>query len=488
MPTVGLCVIAKNAASTLEACLRSVKGLVAAVVLVDTGSTDRTAEVARENGAKVVAFPWNGDFSAARNAALAAVSTDWILVLDADEELDQAASAWIRQELKAPRVDGYVVPVRNYLKPWAQPLIDHHALPSAERHPRAPDVTSYMHSEVCRLYRRDPDIYYVGHVHEQVEYRMMQLGRPIGRAGFFIHHFGWYLIDEEGLLRKHKLYGELLAKKAQERPDDPQALLQYGDALCAWSGKVEEGLALFMKAAALRGCDPTIWAYIASALLQLNQMDAALIAVEQIPAGDEYAGKRAQIKGEVLGACKRWEEACVAYREALEHFPDNLDVQKKLALLEMETGNREQGIARMRAAIAVAERQALAHGHAHLFLCAAELCAQIKQWPDALRLANAGLMRNASLLPVRELPFQELRLRAAVATGQPAEAAEAAARISEHAPSPRAILRHAAILNQSGNLSAACRVIAFGLKQFPMSDELKQVQRELGAMTADALA
>ncbi len=481
MSTLGLCVIAKNSAGTLRACLASVVGLVDAIVVVDTGSTDDTSEIASENGAAVLSFQWNNDFAAARNAALAAIDTDWVFVLDADEELDPAAHAWIREELKAPRADGYITPVRNYLQPWDEPLTGKISISAAERHPRAPEAVGYVPSEVCRLYRRDPDIYYVGHVHEQVEYRMMQLGRPIGKAGFFIHHFGWYAIDEEGLRRKRELYGDLLAEKLRNRPDDAQVLLQYGDALCNWNGKVEEGLACFMKVAALEGTDKAVWMYIASALLKLGQLEAVLIAIAQAPAVVEHAGMRAQIKGEALEGLMRWEEACAAYREALDCLPGSIGIQTRLALLEMREGDREQGMARMRNAIPVVEAEAFARPRAHAFLRAAEMHAVMQEWPESMRLLDAGLKHYPE-----SVPMHDLRLKAAVATEQLAMAAQAAECIVDLAPSPRSVLRQAAILHRIGNKNAAHSAIQRGLMLFPLSNDLQQAQQELSA-TAPAL-
>ena len=481
MPTLDLCVIAKDSAATLPACLASVKGLVSSMVVVDTGSCDGTQEVARQHGAKVISFKWCGDFAAARNAALAAVDSDWILVLDADEELDGGAHAWIRKELEAPRADAYITPVRNYLKPWENPLTGAHDLLPEERHPAAPDAKAYVHSEVCRLYRRNPDIYYIGHVHEQVEYRLMQLGRRIGRADFFIHHFGWYLIDEHGLERKRTMYADLLAEKARQRPDDPLVLLQYGDALCAWAGKTEEGLALFMKAAALNPNLQDLWIYIALALLKLGQLEAALIALGQIPPKERDRARLAQMRGEALGALKRWSEARAAYEEALKYDPDSIAIMAKLGLIEMEDGSPAKGMRRMRRAIAAAEAQAEKHDHARPYLCAAELCAQVKEWDDALRLTTKGLAIDPSLGAL-----QEIRLQAAVATNRLAEAAESAASLAKGGASPRAFLRHAAILNQAGDRLAARGALTRGLGHFPDAELLHQALAELAAPAMQA--
>lgn len=476
-PTLGLSVIAKNAAGTLRACLKSVEGLVDAMVVVDTGSTDRTAEIARECGATVVLLPWTDDFSAARNATLAALGTDWVLVLDADEELDKKAHAWIRGELQAPSAEGYVVPVRNYLQAWDQPLTDQFPVPPGEIHPGAPNAKSYLHSQVCRLFRRDPDIYYIGHLHEQVEYRLMELGRPIAMAGFFIHHFGWYLIDDASRLLKLHMYYELIAEKMRQRPDDPQVLLQYGDALRRVGGQPEQGIACFMKAAALKEDDHTIWMNMAAGLLQIGQFEAALIAIARVPVDVDYAAGRFQLEAKALEGLERNEEALVAYRMATELAPDQLDIQARLALLEMKLGHEECGKLRMQNAIAIAEAQAWTQSHVQPFLRLAEMHAQVKQWHDVLRCSRAGLKLRPDLVPLHQL-----RLHAAIATESFTEAAEAAAAIAEINPEPRSIMRHAAVLNHFGKVKEAHGVITRGLELFPVSNELQQVERELKAM------
>jgi len=85
--TLSLCLIAKDASTTISESIKSIRELVDEIVVVDLGSKDQTARIAKENGAKVFNFRWNGDFSAARNFALAKIESDWIMVLEADEIL-----------------------------------------------------------------------------------------------------------------------------------------------------------------------------------------------------------------------------------------------------------------------------------------------------------------------------------------------------------------------------------------------------------------
>lgn len=89
MITVSLCMIVKNEEQTLERCLASVKDIIDEVIIVDTGSTDRTKELAAKWTSKVFDFPWNDDFATARNFSFAQATMDYILWLDADDILLQ---------------------------------------------------------------------------------------------------------------------------------------------------------------------------------------------------------------------------------------------------------------------------------------------------------------------------------------------------------------------------------------------------------------
>ncbi len=85
--TVSLCMIVKNEEDNLPRCLESIKDIVDEIIIVDTGSTDKTVEIAKSYGAKVYYLKWNNNFSEARNESLKYATKDWILILDGDDEL-----------------------------------------------------------------------------------------------------------------------------------------------------------------------------------------------------------------------------------------------------------------------------------------------------------------------------------------------------------------------------------------------------------------
>jgi glycosyltransferase involved in cell wall biosynthesis len=97
---LSLCMIVKDEAEKLPRCLSSVKDIVDEMIIVDTGSTDQTLEIARSFGAAVCHFTWNQNFSAARNESLRYAQGNWILVLDADEVLKPEIVPAMRQVMQ----------------------------------------------------------------------------------------------------------------------------------------------------------------------------------------------------------------------------------------------------------------------------------------------------------------------------------------------------------------------------------------------------
>ncbi len=93
---VSLSMIVRNEETNLATCLASAADLVDEMIVMDTGSTDRTKEVAARFGARIFDFPWCDDFSAARNASADHANGDWLFILDADDVIDEPN----RQRLK----------------------------------------------------------------------------------------------------------------------------------------------------------------------------------------------------------------------------------------------------------------------------------------------------------------------------------------------------------------------------------------------------
>ena len=115
LPSISLCMIVKNEERRLKECLASAKPIVQEMIVVDTGSSDRSVEIAEQMGAKVFHHPWEGSFSIARNQSLSYASSDWILILDGDEILSPEAVEDLSQiDFKAKSVDAFTFEIVNF--------------------------------------------------------------------------------------------------------------------------------------------------------------------------------------------------------------------------------------------------------------------------------------------------------------------------------------------------------------------------------------
>lgn len=202
-PLISVCMIVKNEEENLDRCLRSVRSVVDEIVVVDTGSCDRTVEIARRYGAKVSHFQWCDDFAAARNAALVQATGRWVLQMDADEELTPEAARNIRQVVTSapPGRSGFFIPCRSYiLRSGCQ-----------------------LHTIAYRLllFRNLPDLRYRGRIHENIQY-LGEGPEPDFRINgdLTINHYG-YLPDQMAAKDKLERNLRLLQLAIAESPDDP---------------------------------------------------------------------------------------------------------------------------------------------------------------------------------------------------------------------------------------------------------------------------
>jgi tetratricopeptide (TPR) repeat protein len=143
--TVSLCMIARDEEAFIGKAIKSVLALVDEIVVVDTGSRDNTRIIAEGYGARVIDDAWHDDFAAARNTALAAASSDWILILDCDEQLQSVRPVEFQRLLIDPGIAGYRVRTVG--------------AGAGERSSPFPDI---------RLFRSHPDVRYRYPVHEQI--------------------------------------------------------------------------------------------------------------------------------------------------------------------------------------------------------------------------------------------------------------------------------------------------------------------------------
>ncbi len=206
---LSVCMIAKNEESFLANCLASVQGLVDEIILVDTGSTDKTKEIALRFGAKVFDFSWRDDFAAARNESLRHATGDWILVLDADEELDEEGRENIRQAINKNEFAAYLLPQLHYTNIYTT----HPDFVKIEH----PEFAGYYLCEVIRLFRNSPDIYFDYCVHETVLPSLEKSGLQLGELPAALHHYQ----ERKGsgdVNKKQEYYFRLSLKNIEQYP------------------------------------------------------------------------------------------------------------------------------------------------------------------------------------------------------------------------------------------------------------------------------
>jgi glycosyltransferase involved in cell wall biosynthesis len=196
---LSLCMIVKNEQDVLDGCLTSARDAVDEIVVVDTGSTDDTVDIARDHGATVLRHDFTDlDFAAARNRSLDAANGDFVLVLDADETLHPDSADLIGSLAAAGGDVGYVAKRRNR-RPGGKTTVDH----------------------AVRLFARRPAFRYRNRVHETVDTAILEAGGRLRRSNVIIEH---HLPTIEREAEKNRLYRRLLERDLADDPDDVDRL------------------------------------------------------------------------------------------------------------------------------------------------------------------------------------------------------------------------------------------------------------------------
>jgi glycosyltransferase involved in cell wall biosynthesis len=200
-PTISLCMIVKNEERVLGDCLASIKPYVDEIIVVDTGSTDRTVEIAQEHGAKVFFFAWCDDFSAARNVSLSHATSEWVLWMDADDTIPPECGAKLHDliALAEDRVTGFILQVHI---------------------PPAPGDNGFTIVDHVKLFRNGLNLRFIGRIHEQILEPIYQAGGTIERTDLYVVHSG-YDYSPEGQKRKRERDLRILDLELQERPHHP---------------------------------------------------------------------------------------------------------------------------------------------------------------------------------------------------------------------------------------------------------------------------
>ncbi|HAG10237.1 MAG TPA: glycosyl transferase family 2 [Desulfotomaculum sp.] len=269
---VSLCMIVKNEAQNIKRCLDSAAGAVDEIIVIDTGSTDNTGQIAAEYGALVQSFLWNENFSDARNASLDLATGNWVLFLDADEELTQSSREALRRVIDDNAVEGYFVKIINYLgnDGWSE---------------SCPDL-------VFRLFRNRRDYRFRGAIHEQIAGVILEKNNQASyriAEEIEIIHYG-YLDKQIGEKDKKNRNINIIQKELLQDPENRLLRYHYGVELFR-AEKYEEAAVELIQAA--NGIDPNtiylpkLFRYIVMSCQSAKQpekaLDTALLGLRFFP-------------------------------------------------------------------------------------------------------------------------------------------------------------------------------------------------------------
>ncbi len=289
--------IVKDEEEWIESSLSSVLPIAQQIIVVDTGSTDKTIEIATSLGAEVHMYRWNEDFSAARNYSLSKATGDWILVLDADEIIHESDLQILQEQTNDPELC-YTLVQRHYTN--ASHRL--HFRRCIGEYPELEEgFAGYFESQVCRMFPRDERIRFVGRIHEMVE-RTIEHLEPfkLVASEVRLHHYG-NTFAARTKRKKGEIYTSLLEKKVQEMPDDWRTLFELS---CEYLGSGR-----------LQDCEKTLRALLA---IQPQYIEAW------------------QCLGIALVSGQRYQEAIDAYNHALEIDPQSTPAHINLAAVYMQ--------------------------------------------------------------------------------------------------------------------------------------------------------
>ncbi|TQR46795.1 glycosyltransferase [Paenibacillus popilliae] len=207
-PTLSICLIARNEEDVIARCLQSIKPIADEIIVVDTGSTDRTIEICQEFGATVLRHEWQDHFSLARNYGLEQASGEWIMWMDADEEMDVDDRQTMKNLLPTLDKDIYSIHLVNYIGATVQ-------------------ANESFHIAHARLFRNHKGFKFQFSIHETLNVHEVlpdQDESQIDTLPVKVYHYG-YLNDVTYAKNKSERNITLLLKAIEAK--EPNPWLEY---------------------------------------------------------------------------------------------------------------------------------------------------------------------------------------------------------------------------------------------------------------------
>lgn len=212
MSYLSVCMIVKNEEKYLRDCLDSINEIADEIIVVDTGSTDKTKEIAVEFGGKIFDFAWNGNFSSARNFSISKAKGDWILCIDADEVISKADCLKLKETISVSEANAFYLVWRDYtndssVSNWKSSLGD--------RYKESSKAQGFVEFKVLRLFENNRGFEFAGKIHETIQDSVIENKGKMFVSDVVMHHYGD--LKPAGEIRKKKeLYEKLLKEIVSE--------------------------------------------------------------------------------------------------------------------------------------------------------------------------------------------------------------------------------------------------------------------------------
>lgn len=327
---ISLCVTTKNSEKTIARCLESARGLVGEMIIVDTGSTDKTREIALKFGAKVFDFEWIDDFSAAKNFAVSKTSGDWVLSLDSDESISASDFDRVKKLSENTEFMGFYLTQRNYINnPGAARWVSS----AGDEYEESKAASGFVPRGMVRFFRRDERIKFEGKIHDSVIKSINSVGGKIGVSEIPIHHYG----ELERTPEKTRKYIEVEKKN---RKGDFFQEYQIGVQLSS-IGELKEAAEFLLSSARLNPNFYLSWLELGIILMKSGKISEARPLIEK-----SLGLERDEVALNHLGLIevheKNYEKAISCFKIAIEMNPKNADFYFNCGQAMKQAGNNEE--------------------------------------------------------------------------------------------------------------------------------------------------
>ncbi|MCM2326170.1 MAG: glycosyltransferase [Candidatus Woesearchaeota archaeon] len=242
---ISLCMIVKDEEDYLGRCLDSVKDFVDEIIIVDTGSIDKTKEIAKRYTKSVFDFTWNNNFSDARNFSLSKATKDWILVLDADEIISVKDMLRLKKELEEQDYEGYRLIQRNYSddmanKKWVKITDD-------PKYDESKGYKGFVRNPILRVFKNKKDIFFSGPVHESAIETAKKNNLKLKTLELPIHHY--YDEKKQNTLKERQLKYLQIAEENLKIKEDGRLYSKAAAVYFSFLKDYEKALEYSLKAA-----------------------------------------------------------------------------------------------------------------------------------------------------------------------------------------------------------------------------------------------